>query len=188
MQPWKRIEPSIPVKVGWRDVTVKTFIGPNGKPTDFTVFGKEGAEGACIIAITKKGKVVVSRQFRTGPELIFDEIPGGGVEPGEDPKLAAIRELEEETGYKALVEHTKYLGKVYKDAVFSETMHYFLAYNCTPTGVQALEEHELAEVILVNIGQLIKNAKEGRMTDSSAVLLAYEELQDLQKKYEQQGE
>ena len=41
------------------------------------------------------------RQHRHPLEKTTLEIPAGKLEPGEDPKACAFRELEEETGYRA---------------------------------------------------------------------------------------
>src|SRR2546426_11472980 len=55
----------------------------------------------CVVARPTPQQVILIRQYRhaTGRELL--EIPAGGLKPDEDPKRAAIRELEEETGYLA---------------------------------------------------------------------------------------
>src|SRR5581483_5446424 len=94
IQPWKRVEPTIVTKIDYRHVVVKTFEVP-GKDKKLTIatFLSEGKQAAAVIALTKDKKVVVARQFRHGPEKIMDEIPGGGVEPGEDPEAGARREL-----------------------------------------------------------------------------------------------
>ncbi len=52
-----------------------------------------------VIAETEAGEVVLIRQFRPGVGGVRLEIPGGVIEPGEDPAVAAARELREETGY-----------------------------------------------------------------------------------------
>jgi 8-oxo-dGTP pyrophosphatase MutT (NUDIX family) len=52
-----------------------------------------------IVAVTKKQEIVFIQQYRFGSGQIEVEIPGGAVEPGEDPLGAGIRELLEETGY-----------------------------------------------------------------------------------------
>ena len=54
-----------------------------------------------VLAITEEGKVVLVKQFRplAGNTI---EIPAGCVEEGEEPVMAAKRELEEETGYQVL--------------------------------------------------------------------------------------
>ncbi|MDS9470772.1 NUDIX hydrolase [Sporosarcina pasteurii] len=52
-----------------------------------------------LIPITDEGKIIVVKQYRKAIERAIVEIPAGRIEPNEDPKLTAIRELEEETGY-----------------------------------------------------------------------------------------
>lgn len=54
-----------------------------------------------IIALTDDQQVVMVRQFRVGNRKVTLEIPGGGVELGEDPLHGAQRELAEETGFVA---------------------------------------------------------------------------------------
>src|SRR6476469_5123856 len=53
-----------------------------------------------IIPVRKDGRIVMVRQFRFGAWQPSLEIPGGIVDPGEDPQTAAVRELAEETGYR----------------------------------------------------------------------------------------
>src|SRR5277367_1134034 len=54
-----------------------------------------------VVALTDAGEAVLVRQFRFGVEANTLEIPGGMVEPGEEPSAAASRELQEETGFRA---------------------------------------------------------------------------------------
>src|SRR5262249_6522763 len=55
----------------------------------------------CIVARPSPEEVILIRQYRhaTGQELL--EIPAGTLHEGEDPLECALRELEEETGYRA---------------------------------------------------------------------------------------
>ncbi len=52
-----------------------------------------------VIAITTDGRMILERQYRHGLGSTEWEIPAGVVEPGEEPELAARRELLEETGF-----------------------------------------------------------------------------------------
>lgn len=59
----------------------------------------ECADWVNVIALTEDDRVVLLRQFRAGTARVGLEIPGGLIDPGEDPVAAAARELAEETGY-----------------------------------------------------------------------------------------
>jgi 8-oxo-dGTP pyrophosphatase MutT (NUDIX family) len=52
-----------------------------------------------VVALTQDEQVLLVRQFRAGSGRDSLEIPGGLVDPGEDPCVAGARELREETGY-----------------------------------------------------------------------------------------
>ncbi len=52
-----------------------------------------------VIALTPERQVVLIEQFRHGTAEVTLEIPGGMVDPGEDPLAAGVRELREETGF-----------------------------------------------------------------------------------------
>lgn len=175
---WKKQAERIQ-KVGYKRVTLKDFELPNGSVAEFTTWGTK-TNNVAVIALTASGKVVVARQFRPGPESILDELPGGAVETGEDPAIAAARELLEETGY-ASNQPLEALGVACRDAYTNELSHYFLARNCIQTAEQALDEHEFVDIAEITIGQLIKNAKTGKMSDAVAVLMAYDQLRELQR-------
>ena len=51
-----------------------------------------------VLALTPEQEFVLVRQFRYGTEEFSLEPPGGVVENGEDPIVAGLRELKEETG------------------------------------------------------------------------------------------
>lgn len=54
-----------------------------------------------ILPISKDGKVLLIKQYRTIMNKYTWEIPGGIIEKEENPEAAVIRELREETGYVA---------------------------------------------------------------------------------------
>ena len=72
---------------------------PNGKVIDdfYTLWQPDWV---LILARTKEGKWVMTEQYRHGTGKITLEFPAGIIDKGETPKEAAIRELQEECGYR----------------------------------------------------------------------------------------
>jgi 8-oxo-dGTP pyrophosphatase MutT (NUDIX family) len=82
-----------------------------------------------VVATTPRGDLVMVRQWRHGASKVTLEIPGGLIDPGEPPAIAAARELLEETGYAA--PSVRALGDVNPNpALFGNRVHTFLAENC----------------------------------------------------------
>ncbi len=182
VKPWIRIDPTSVNTFAFRTTASKTFKLPDGQVVKFGTFHDEEEINIATIAITSDLKVLVYRQFRPGPEQIMDELPGGGSTKGYDPKKEATRELEEETGYKP--GKMKFLGKLNYDAYSNTWRYYYLATDCIPNkSGQNLEPNEkFGNLEKISVDQLIANAKSGKMTDSGAILLAYDILLKLKEK------
>ena len=79
-----------------------------------------------VVPITPDGEVVMVRQYRHGSAQITLETPGGLIDPGEQPVVAAARELLEETGYRA--RELSPLGEISPNpALFRNRLHAFIA-------------------------------------------------------------
>ncbi|MFD1206428.1 MULTISPECIES: NUDIX hydrolase [Sporosarcina] len=72
---------------------------PDGKTAQRELVDHPGA--VAIIAITDDEKILLVEQYRKALKRSLIEIPAGKIEKGENPDVTALRELEEETGYRA---------------------------------------------------------------------------------------
>lgn len=110
-----------------------------------------------VITIPEKdGNFLMVKQWRHGAKKLSVEFPGGVIDKGEEPEVAAARELQEETGYKA-GKLTK-LGSVNPNpALFSNKVHVFLAEDLTATGKQDLDHDEFINYIEVPKSDVFEN-------------------------------
>lgn len=111
-----------------------------------------------IVALTPEENVVFVKQYRHGTREVTLEIPGGQIDPGEQPLEAAKRELLEETGYKA--DSWELIGTVLPNPAFQTNKTYtFLARTSLkkePPKPDETEEIEVQEEELSSIPSLIK--------------------------------
>jgi ADP-ribose pyrophosphatase len=166
--------------VGWRIVTRKNYQFPNGREFPFDVIGREGDASAAIIALTPDWQMILSEQYRPGPDMNMYELPGGVVDKNEDPKEAVVRELLEETGYKP--GRVVFLGNVHKEAYLHLKMHYYIGYDCVKVTEPRVEDTEYIEVKKLSIEDFFEVARHGETTDVPAAFLAYDLLRNIQKK------
>lgn len=95
---WKKLGARTVAHTRIFDVQSVDFHHPaRPKPQDFFVIN--APDWVNVIALTPDGHLVLVRQFRYGIDDFSVEIPGGVIDPGEDPVAAGVRELREETGY-----------------------------------------------------------------------------------------
>ncbi len=107
----------------------------------------------CAMAITEDQQVVMVRQFRYPIGEAILEIPGGFIDPGEDPALAIRRELLEETGYS--FPEVKELGRVAANpGVLNNYTHLFLATGGRKVAEQRLDHHEDIAVELIPLEEV----------------------------------
>ena len=72
---------------------------PNGKLASREVVLHPG--GVAILPLDENGMVTLVQQYRYPFHQVLLELPAGKLDQGEDHQVAAMRELEEETGYQA---------------------------------------------------------------------------------------
>ena len=129
----------------------------------------ESRDWANIVAVTPEKKILVVKQFRFGVAKTTIEIPAGIVETGEPPQQAAMRELEEETGYTS--RNWKYLGWFEPNSAFlNNVCHSFLALDVVKTRPTKLDEGEEITIQELSLDEIKQNIEQGKMRNSLSVL------------------
>ena len=77
-------------------VQVESITLPKGGSLEAEIVRHPGS--VVIVPVTDDGDVILVRQYRHAIGRWAWELPAGSLKPGEDPKLAAIRECHEEIG------------------------------------------------------------------------------------------
>lgn len=130
----------------------------------------ESPDWVNVIALTEHQEIILIRQYRFGTGQVTLEIPGGLIDPGDTPALAAARELKEETGYVG--GRVKEIGRVRPNPAFlNNTCYTFLIEDVQPTGRQKMDEAEDIVVDLHPVAELPELIRDGRI-DHALVLNA----------------
>ncbi len=106
-----------------------------------------------VIPLTSGGEVVMIEQYRHGTNSITLEIPGGMVDAGEDARTAALRELFEETGYRA--KEARLLGSCHPNpAIQDNLIHTYLCENVEHEAAPVFDSTEHTAVRLVPLADV----------------------------------
>lgn len=121
-----------------------------------------------VVAETPAGEIVLVWQYRFGTDALSLEIPGGVIDPGEAPEVAARRELLEETGYVS--DDLELLSVVEPNpALQSNRCYTYLARGAVPTGATAFDDLEDLEVALLARAQVPALLDSGQVTHALVV-------------------
>lgn len=125
-----------------------------------------------VIATDGDGHFVMVKQFRHGSADFSYEFPAGVIHQGEDPMIAGMRELQEETGMTS--SEWTYLGEMNVNPAFMTNKCYFYhARNCRKTHEQSLDPLEEIEVHSITGKSLHKAIKEGQINHSLVAVGLY---------------
>ncbi|HKI44894.1 MAG TPA: NUDIX hydrolase [Balneolales bacterium] len=137
-----------------------------------TFFTLNTADWVNVMAVTKNQKLVLVRQFRHGISDICLEIPGGMVDPGENPAQSAARELLEETGYQG--DPPVEIGVVHPNpAIQSNRCYTFLITNAHQVSEPNPEENEEIEPALYSLSAVGDYIRQGKITHALVIAAFY---------------
>jgi ADP-ribose pyrophosphatase len=138
----------------------------DGTEASLDIVEHRGSYG--IIATPSHDRLVLVRQYRHAASAALWEIPAGTAEPGEDVLDGALRELAEETGFRA--GSVRPLGTLFMTPGFcTEVMHFVHAWDLHE-GEQSLDEDERITAVTFSLEEAEKLAKSGQIADAKTVI------------------
>jgi len=146
------------------------LIEPSGKHSERDVIRHNGSVVILAVDPAKNKKnpwIVMERQYRHAANQYLWELPAGKLEAGEDALAGAVRELEEETGYRA--KKWKPLVEYYGSPGFlGESMKVFLAEGLI-AGAAHPEDDEEIELRLVKMNDAVEMIEKGAIVDGKTL-------------------
>jgi len=141
------------------------LIEPSGVRTVREVVTHPGS--VVVLPVLPDGKIVLVRQYRHATGGYLWELVAGRMEPGEDPKTGAARELIDETGYRGR-KFTVFLDVFPTPGFLEERMYLLLAEGLT-AGKAEPEEDEKLTVRTYTISQLERMIRSGELRDAKSI-------------------
>ena len=139
---------------------------PNGKTSTREWLKHPGA--VCCIPILPDGKIGLIKQYRYTVKRQMIEIPAGKLNQNEIPERCALRELEEEIGYKA--DKLTFLTNIHPAIGFTdEKMWLYLAENLVKTE-QSLDSDEFLSLFPTKLDEAVDMVWNGKITDVKTII------------------
>ena len=132
-----------------------------GTERDFVVI--RPSDWCNVLALTPDRQLVLVRQFRFGIDAFSLEIPGGVMEPGEEPIEAGLRELREETGFAG--KRARVLGSVHPNpAIQSNRCHFVLVEDAIRSSELEWDADEEIAIVTQPVDEVFALARSGGIT------------------------
>jgi ADP-ribose pyrophosphatase len=144
---------------------VQTVQLPNGEISKREIVKHPGA--VAVVALSADEKVYMIRQFRKPADRVLLEIPAGTLKHNEDPKLAAIRELQEEIGFRP--DKIERIGGIWVAPGYTtEYIHLYLARDLVKDPLN-LDSDEFVETVVFSLPDAMEKALNGEIEDAKTI-------------------
>jgi 8-oxo-dGTP pyrophosphatase MutT (NUDIX family) len=160
--PWTPLASSIRWTHGKLALREDAWRLPDGREIVYPVLVVGVAVG--IIPFVDDDHVLLVRQFRHLQRGLSWELPGGGALPGEDPMVAAQRELREEGGYRA--ERFTFLTRFFPSNAYVDEVGYCYAAHGLTADPLPPDDDEFLERQVVPVTEAIRMALDDDITES----------------------
>lgn len=138
---------------------------PDGKESTREIVRHQG--GVAIIAFKDKETILMVEQFRKPIDSLLLELPAGKIERNEDLKKCAIRELQEETGYKP--NKIEYIGKIVTSPGFCDEYIYIFKAEDLVKEELPCDDDEFINVYEYKLSEVKDMIKQGKITDAKTI-------------------
>jgi 8-oxo-dGTP pyrophosphatase MutT (NUDIX family) len=163
---WKRRSSRYVFESRWYNLRQDGVELPSGQAITYTLV--ETAGFSMVVPLLDDGRVLLERVFRYTIQETLLECPSGALE-GDSPEAAALRELEEETGWQAGTLTS--LGSFYtSNGISNEQGHLFLATGLRETGTLEREPTEQIELTFLPLAEAVALALDGGIHDAPSAL------------------
>jgi ADP-ribose pyrophosphatase len=143
-----------------------TYQLENGEQKRWDIIVHSGA--VVLVPVTKKGELLLVKQWRRAAGKILLELPAGTLEPGEEPAVCAQRELREETGYRA--DKIIPLGGFFSAPGFcTEYLHLFLALDLTEAPLESEDSDEAIDLVSATFEQVEQMIETHQIQDAKTI-------------------
>jgi len=142
----------------------------NGRRSVREIVRHQGA--VVVLAERPDGQFVLVRQYRRAVSEVLLEAIAGGIEHGEKPEAAAVREVGEESGY--VVESMRPLGVIIPCPGYSEErLHLFHARVGLKPGMMRPDFDEQVEPVVMRREEIEAAISSGTLVDSKTLTIWY---------------
>jgi 8-oxo-dGTP pyrophosphatase MutT (NUDIX family) len=180
LQKWQIIKSALVFDHKWYKLRRDEVRLPNGILID-DYFVSVRAEVAIVFPLTSAGEVIMVRQYKHGAQEILLEFPGGVFNSDREPaEQAAMRELQEETGYTST--HITRLSTVFDNPTKdTNRIHFFLAQDVEKLYDQHLDHTEDIVIEQVKLEEIPSKIMSGEVCVAGSIAISFLALQHLQK-------
>ena len=138
---------------------------PNGNVAELEMIRHQGA--AAAVPVDADRNVLMVRQYRHAAGSWLLEVPAGKLDPGEPPETCALREVEEETGFRP--ERLIPMGWIFTTPGFTDEKIWLYAATDLQAARQELEDDEVLTVEKLPLDRAVELAASGEIRDAKSV-------------------